>query len=75
MKMSRWRAAMRLVGVGWYIGICIVLGVWGGLWLDGKLNTKPLLTIVGLILGVIAAFYGVYRMLQASLKNGDEENR
>ena len=61
--MSRWAAALRLIGVGWYIGICIVLGVVGGLWLDSKFNTKPILVIVGLILGIIVAFYGVWRML------------
>jgi len=61
--MNRWGAAFRLVGVGWYVGICIVLGVLGGLWLDNKFNTEPILVIVGLIFGVIIAFYGVYRMI------------
>ena len=61
--MSRWAAAFRLIGVGWYVGACIILGVLGGLWLDTKFNTTPLLVIVGLLLGVITAFYGVYRMI------------
>jgi F0F1-type ATP synthase assembly protein I len=61
--MSRWVAAARLLGVGWFIGICIILGVVGGLWIDNKFNTSPVLVIVGLILGVIIAFYGVYRMI------------
>jgi F0F1-type ATP synthase assembly protein I len=61
--MKRWEAALRLVGMGWYVGICIVLGVLGGLWLDDKLNTRPIFVIVGLLLGVIVAFYGVYRMI------------
>lgn len=73
--MGRWRAALRLVGVGWYVGICIILGVWGGLWLDNRLNTKPILVIAGLIIGLVVAFYGVYRMLLPSFnKNRDEEN-
>ncbi len=67
--MSRWEAAFRLVGVGWYVGICIVLGVVGGLWLDNKFNTKPILVIVGLILGIIVAFYGVYRMILPNINN------
>ena len=61
--MNRLAAALRLLGVGWYIGVCIVGGVWGGLWLDGRLNTQPIFVIVGLILGVVIAIYGVYRML------------
>jgi ATP synthase protein I len=66
---------MRLIGVGWYIGLCIFLGVWGGLWLDNKLNTKPVFIMVGLIIGVIAAFYGIYRMLLPLIRDRqDEEN-
>ena len=71
--MGRWRAALRLVGVGWYIGLCIFLGVWGGLWLDSRLNTKPVLVIAGLIIGVVVAIYGVYRMLLPSL--GDRQDK
>jgi ATP synthase protein I len=61
--MGRWEAALRFIGVGWFIAISILLGVWGGLWLDEKLGTSPIMVIVGLILGLIVAFYGVYRML------------
>lgn len=71
--MGRWRAALRLVGVGWYIGLCIFFGVWGGLWLDGKLNTAPIFVIVGLILGLAVAFYGVYRMVMPLM--GDKNNK
>ncbi len=71
--MSRWGAAFRLVGVGWYVGVCIVLGVLGGLWLDKKLNTTPILVIVGLIFGVIIAFYGVYRMILPNI--GKKQNK
>jgi len=61
--MGKRVAALRLVGVGFFIGGSIVLGVVVGLWLDSKLNTEPILVIVGLILGIAVAFYGVYRML------------
>ncbi|MDP6646964.1 MAG: AtpZ/AtpI family protein [Dehalococcoidales bacterium] len=61
--MSRREMALRLLGMGWYVGICIVLGVFGGLWLDSKLHTRPVLVIIGLLLGTIVAFYGVYRMI------------
>lgn len=67
--MSRWAAALRFIGVGWFIGISILLGVLGGLWLDSKLNTKPLFVIFGLILGLIVAGYGVYQMLLPLIRN------
>jgi ATP synthase protein I len=73
--MGRWQAALRLIGLGWYVGLCISLGVWGGLWLDDKLNTKPVLVIAGLIIGVIVAFYGVYQMLLPLIRDKqDKEN-
>ena len=67
--MSRWVAPLQLVGVGFFIGGSIVLGVAAGLWLDDKLNTKPILVIVGLLLGIIVAFYGVYQMLLPLLRD------
>ncbi|MCD6360066.1 MAG: AtpZ/AtpI family protein, partial [Armatimonadetes bacterium] len=65
--MSGWRAALRLVGLGWYIGICVFLGLWGGLWLDTRFDTKPILLFIGLFLGLVVAFCGVYRMIKGSL--------
>ena len=73
--MRRWEAALRFIGVGWFIGISILLGVLGGLWLDNKFGTKPILVIVGLIFGLVVAFYGVYRMLLPLMRNKrDKEN-
>ena len=67
--MSRWIAALRLAGMGFYIGGSIILGVVAGRWLDGLLNTKPVLVIVGLILGIVVAFYGVYIMVRPFIGN------
>jgi ATP synthase protein I len=61
--MKRWEAAFRLVGLGWYVGACILLGVLGGLWLDNKLKSTPVFVLVGLLLGIVVAFYGVYKMI------------
>jgi ATP synthase protein I len=73
--MSRWVTALRLTGVGFYVGACIAGGTLAGLWLDGKLNTRPLFMIGGLLLGVVVAFYGLYRMLKPLMNNSqDKEN-
>lgn len=61
--MDRFQAALRLIGLGWFVGICIVLGVLGGRWLDERLHTRGILIVVGVIVGVAVAFYGVYRMI------------
>ncbi|MBA7675806.1 hypothetical protein ES703_84044 [subsurface metagenome] len=73
--MGRWVIALRLVGVGFFIGGSILLGVIAGLWLDSKLNTEPILVIVGLFLGIAVAVYGVYQMLLPLVgKKQDKEN-
>ena len=73
--MQRWAAALRLVGVGFFIGGSIVLGVVAGLWLDNKFHSEPTWVIVGLFSGLVIAFYGVYRMLLPLMKNKqDKEN-
>jgi ATP synthase protein I len=73
--MDRWSAALRLTGVGFFIGICIVGGIFAGLWLDSKFNTGPLFMIGGLLLGLVVAFYGVYQMIRPLMNNRkDKEN-
>ena len=62
--MRQWPPAMQLMGIGWYVATCIVLGVVGGVLLDGELGTGFILTLVGLALGLASAGWGGYRMLQ-----------
>lgn len=62
--MRQWPPAMQLMGIGWYVATCIVLGVVGGVLLDDELGTGFALTLVGLALGLAAAGWGGYRMLQ-----------
>ena len=73
--MGRWEAALRFIGVGWFIGISILLGVGGGFWLDKKFGTGPILVIVGLILGLVVAFYGVYRMLLPLMRSKRDKEK
>jgi len=73
--MSKWGVALRFIGVGWFIAISILLGVLGGLWLDNKLGTKPIMVIVGLLLGLVVAFYGVYRMLLPLMHNKQDRGK
>lgn len=61
--MKNWPPALALLGVGWYVATCIVLGVLAGLWLDDQAGISPALTLLGLGLGLAAAGWGGYRML------------
>ena len=67
--------ALQLTGIGFYIITCILLGTFGGLWLDGKLGTSPLFMIGGLLVGLAAAFVGVFRMIKPLINDKqDKEN-
>lgn len=72
--MNRQLMALKLIGVGWYISISILLGALAGHWLDGKFDSGPFLLIIGLLSGISIAFYGVYRMLPGITNNRNEGN-
>ena len=55
--------AARLMGIGFYVAFCIVLGTIGGRALDSYFETGNLLTVVGLILGLVLAIYGGLQQL------------
>ena len=70
-------AAARLVGVGFYVGICIVLGVLGGRELDNAFDTGKLFTLLGLGVGIAVALWGMVRQLLDVLEvinRGREKN-
>jgi hypothetical protein len=73
--MNRREVALRLIGVGWYVGLCITLGTAAGLWLDSKFATLPWLTLIGVGLGTFVAFFGLYRMILPAVKREQDKNR
>jgi len=61
--------AFRLVGIGFYLVVSILVPLSLGIWIDGKLNSEPFFTILMLIFGLIFGFVGVYRQLKEVTKN------
>lgn len=57
-----------LIGIGWYFASCIILGVVGGLWLDGQFGSAPVFALLGVLVGLAAAGWGGYRMLVSVLR-------
>ena len=68
--MNRRLVALRLLGLGWYVATCIVVGVVAGIFLDSRFGTKPIFTLLGVLLGTVAAFYGLYKMVSPLLNPG-----
>ena len=71
-----WVSAAQFTGIGWYIAAAIVAPTLLGVWVDGKVGTAPLFLLIGLLLGLVVAFYGTYRMafgFLAGSRNSDND--
>jgi len=51
----------------------ILLGVWGGNWVDAKLGTSPWILMVGIVLGVSSAFLNLYKFVMKAAKDNEKE--
>jgi len=67
--------ALRLTGLGWFVAVCIVLGIVGGLWLGNLTGQVALLVLLGTVLGSVVAFYGVYRMILPAVYGSNNRSR
>ena len=67
MSGRRLELALRLLGIGWYVGVSIAGGGIGGYLLDRQLGLNPLMTLLGIGVGIAVAVLGMYRMLIAVL--------
>jgi F0F1-type ATP synthase assembly protein I len=62
-------------GVGLQFAAAIVIFLFAGQWLDKKLGTDALFTIVGVFVGAGGAFYNMYRKITAAQKRDDESRK
>ena len=56
-------AAGALMGVGLQFAASILLFLFVGHWLDGRLGTRPWLLLAGALIGAGAGFHALYRQL------------
>jgi len=54
------RASGQFMGHGMALALSVLLFLGGGAWVDSKLGTAPILTIVGAFVGAAAGFYSLY---------------
>ena len=57
------------------IALSVVVGLFGGQWLDRKLNTGGILTWVGFAYGLAAAGRAIYRAMRKSNREAEEHDR
>jgi len=58
------------LGLGLQLAVTVTIMVFIGVWLDGKFNTDPVLTIIFAFLGVFA---GLYTFIKSVLKAGNDK--
>lgn len=55
---------------GTTMAVSLLLGFFGGRWLDRKLGTEPVFLVIGILAGTALAFYSMIKELQALEKTG-----
>jgi F0F1-type ATP synthase assembly protein I len=63
--VANWGLALDL---GVRLGLSVVIGLGIGLVVDNWLHTNPAFTLVGLVLGVAAAFYTIWDVASRGMK-------
>ena len=71
--MDKWIDAFRFIGIGWYVVFCIAGGILLGVWLDRHFNTSIIFTLSGVVLGLVVAAMGIYRMIEPLMKDQDKK--
>jgi len=54
------RASGQFMGHGLTLALAVLLFLGAGAWLDSKLGTAPVLTLIGAFVGGAAGFYNLY---------------
>jgi F0F1-type ATP synthase assembly protein I len=72
---NSWKGIGKYSTVGLDLALSILVGLFGGRWLDRKLGTGSWLTMVGLGFGIAAGARSVWRALQAANREAEEQER
>jgi ATP synthase protein I len=69
-----WRIAGTTGAVGIEVAVAIVIGTFGGQWVDRRFGTAPWFTIIGFVAGVGAAIKALVRVTREYRKRLQEED-
>lgn len=78
MKNEKIKATLKAVNVGFAFGVGLALRlliyVWVGRWLDGKLGTDSWFSLAGLLLAISSSFYHLFTELTGNGRGSTEES-
>jgi F0F1-type ATP synthase assembly protein I len=55
------------------LAVSVVLGFFAGQWLDGRLNTPFIFTLIGVLLGLVAAGVNTVRLYRSMLRKNQSD--
>jgi ATP synthase protein I len=58
------KVATRYGAIGLEMGLAVCVGFFGGRWLDARFDTAPILTYIGLAVGLLAGFKSVWTLVR-----------
>lgn len=76
MRREAWKASGSYGTIGLELVLCILVGLFGGRWLDGKFGTEPWLAVLGFFFGLAAgakAIWRGYKEMQAATEREERE--
>jgi F0F1-type ATP synthase assembly protein I len=74
MKDRRDELWTTLVHSGLTFTAAVLIGFFAGRWLDGKVHTEPLFTLVGVFWGLGGSFWYLVRRVRELEKRGENES-
>jgi len=72
---QHWKGVGSYATVGLELALSVLVGLFGGRWLDQKLGTHGWLTVIGLGFGIAAGFRSVYRALIRANREAEVEEQ
>lgn len=69
---QHWKGIVTYSTIGLELAGCVLLGLFAGRWLDGKLGTTWW-TFVGLAIGIAAGYRSVWRALKLANREAERE--
>jgi F0F1-type ATP synthase assembly protein I len=76
--LKEWvRPLQFLLTVGWYVALSLIIPVAIGYWLDRPevFDRRPLFVLIGLGVGTVIAFFGLFRMLVRYQAEQEEQRK
>ena len=64
--------AFQLVGMGWYVGVCIIGGAFFGRWIASLFtfsNADVIFVLLGILLGLVSAAVGIFKLVNLLLNS------